>query len=219
MLTIQPVSANSYNRPAKVNFKGWEDDIDQGRQAIEDGQRALDGILGDDKVPQKLKKPVKFFKVLTNAALEGLAVFGSVMILADFFKKGKGSKVAGNFVEKMKPLAEKVAKGTKGVYEYVKAGAKKLAETNLGKKLVEKFNTFAATPKGKKVIEFAKKVFEKLCEVLDKAAKPFKNMDGDKVTKTTAATLGIGSGLTGAYEESMKNENITPDEEMEEGEI
>ena len=44
-------------------------------------------------------------------------------------------------------------------------------------------------------------------------------MDGDKVTKTTAATLGIGSGLTGAYEESMKNENITPDEEMEEGEI
>jgi len=218
MLAIQPVSTNNYNKPAKVNFKGWEDDISQGRQTIEDGQRALNEILNDQQVPDKLKKPVKFFKVLTNAALEGLAVFGSVMILGDFLKKGKGNKVVQQAVGKAKPVVDKALSFAEKLGELFKKGVEKAKETSIGKRIEAKLNEFFSTKKGKRILDHARKFKRQLSKVLEKVLAPIKNMNGDKATKGVATVLGIGSGATGAYEATMTPEERDPEmfDEVEE---
>ena len=218
MLTIQPVSTNSYNRPVRVNFKGWEDDISQGRQTIEDGQRALNEILNDTQVPDKLKKPVKFFKVLTNAALEGLAVFGSVMILGDFLKKGKGNKVVQQAAEKAKPIYNKTVEYAKNLGKLLQKGTEQAKNTSLGKKVMAKLGEFFGTMKGKRILVYARKCKRQLNKILEKVLSPIKNLNGDKATKSIATVLGIGSGATGAYEATMTPEERSPEmfDEVEE---
>lgn len=211
MLAIQPVSTNNYNRPAKVNFKGWEEDISQGRQTIEDGQRALNEILNDQQVPDKLKKPVKFFKVLTNAALEGLAVFGSVMILGDFLKKGKGSKVVLSAVEKAKPLGKQLVKAADELGKLSSKGIEKVKGTSIGKNIVSKLSKFFGTMKGKRILVHARKFKRQIAKILQKVLAPIKNLNGDKATKGVAAVLGIGSGATGAFEATMTPEERNPE--------
>ena len=45
---------------------------------------------------------------------------------------------------------------------------------------------------------------------IDKAIEPIKNINSDKAVKGTATVLGIGSGITGAYETTMRDD-ITAD--------
>ena len=220
MLAIQPVSASNYNRSSKVQFKGWEDEIAQGRQTIEDGQRAIDKILSDEQIPGKLKKPLNFFKVLTNAALEGLAVFGSVMILGDFLKKGKGNKVVLKATEKAKPIAKKAAEYAKDLGKLLQKGTERVKNTSWGQKVVSKIGKMLGTMKAKRMLvrvrQFSRAVLKPFNKILNKVLKPFnKNIDADKTIKGVATALGFGSGVTGAYEATMTPEerNNLPEED------
>ena len=212
MLAIQPVSANNYNKQSKVNFKGsWEDEIAESRQTTQEVQRAIDKILSDEQVPGKLKKPLNFFKVLTNAALEGLAVFGSVMILGDFLKKGKGNKVVLKATEKAKPIAKKAAEYAKDLGKIIEKGAEKAKNTTWGQKVVSKLGKLLGTMKAKRMLVRARKLGRAL-------TKPFKDMNLDKAIKRIAVFLGFGSGATGAYESTMtpaERNNLPPKQEVD----
>lgn len=219
MLTVQPYSTSSSiaKRPA---FKGeWDKaTIDQERDFIERQKEALDSVLNDDYVPDKMKKPFKFFKVLYNAALDGLAVFGAVFFMKDFIKKGANSKVAQKAVSTAKPAIDASAKGLKYVggklYDYCAKAYKFLRNTSLGQKSAELYNKFANTEAGKVVIKYTKVAASKAKTLLDKAISPIKGASVDKATNGLATVLGIGSGISGAYETAMKESPVKIEEEI-----
>jgi len=219
MLTVQPYSTTSSiaKRPA---FKGeWDkSSIDQERDFIERQKEALDSVLNDDYVPEKMKKPFKFFKVLYNGALDGLAVFGAVFFMKDFIKKGANSKVAQKAVSTAKPAIDASAKGLKYVggkiYDYSSKAYKFLRNTSAGQKAADLYNKFANTKTGKFVIKYTKIALSKAETLLAKALKPFKGASVDKATNGVATVLGVGSGVSGAYETAMKESPVKIEEEI-----
>ena len=216
MLTIQPVSVNQvYSR--KPAFKGYDNDaIKDDKKFMEDQVRELDEIINDSYVPEGIKKPFKFFRVLGTAALEGIAVFGSVVMLAGQAKKIGARINKSKVTQKVaKPLGSKILSGLQYIASKIGAGVKFLKGTKLGQKAVKQYRKFAQTKVGKAIIGFTKAAYRKSADFIKNM---LKKLDGDKVTKGTAATLGVGSGISGAYEEAVKNDEAkTSEEEFLEG--
>ena len=208
MLAIQQISTNNYNKPSKVQFKGWEDTIKDGKETVREVKDTLDGIMADTEVPDRLKTPVKWGRVIANAAMEGLAVGGSVLLLANLLKK----PTVINTVGKLKPMAGKIKNGAISAGSFIKdllvKGFNKASATSWGKKLLTKATEFLGTDKGAALLKYAKNIGNKISSIAQKVLKPFKNLTFDKVTNGLAATLGLGCGATGAYEASMNEENI-----------
>jgi hypothetical protein len=165
-----------------------------------------------------MKKPFKFFKVLYNGALDGLAVFGAVFFMKDFIKKGANSKVAQKAVSTAKPAIDASAKGLKYVggkiYDYSSKAYKFLRNTSAGQKAADLYNKFANTKTGKFVIKYTKIALSKAETLLAKALKPFKGASVDKATNGVATVLGVGSGVSGAYETAMKESPVKIEEEI-----
>ena len=205
MLTIQPVSANQIYSKRPV-FKGHDDSIEQDRKFLQDQLRDLDQVINDDVIPEKIKKPFKFFRVLGAAALEGVAVFGSVMALVGMAKrtgaKINNSEFSKKASEAAKPVGKMFAKGYEFLVSKAKAGFELFKKTKLGQKTAKYYHKFAASKIGKAIIGFTKQAYTKASEFVKNM---FSKVDGDKATKATATTLGVGSGISGAYEEAVKN--------------
>lgn len=218
MLTVQPYST-SVNVPKRPAFKGdWDkSSIDEERSFIERQAQALDTIINDDYVPDKMKKPFKFFKVLYNAALDGLAVFGAVFFMKDFIKKGLNSKVAQKIVKAVKPAINVSSKGLKyageKAAEGISAGYKFVRNTSLGMKIADLYNKFAITNAGKVVIDYANKGGAVAKKVALSVGESAKKINLDKTTNGIATVLGIGSGLSGAYETAMKESPVKVEED------
>lgn len=217
MLTIQPNFTNNYS--VKPAFKGWDKDtIAEERNFYERQRDELDDLISDDYVPDKIKKPFKFFRMAANAAISGLAVFGSAIAVASFFKKAAAKFVNNNATQKagekvVKPLGNKIASGIKYVANKITAGLEILKNTNIGKKCAETFAKFEKTEIGAKVVKIAKKVGKKIKDIAKKMVSPIKKMNYDNATKATATVLGVGSGAAGGYEEYMKASPIETQEE------
>lgn len=218
MLAIQPISVSNVSvSKTRPTFKGnWDkDSLDNERSFYERQRDELDNLINDDHIPEKIKKPFKFFRVLANGAIDGIAVFGSVMMLAGFLKKGSNSKIVNSITEAIKPMGGKVTNAAAGVMEYATNLLKKVSQTKLGKKAVNLVNKFAKSYKGKRVLVRLRKVLRYVASKLNQVLKPIKNLTGDKITKGAAAGLGIGSGLSGAYEASMEGQDMSALEEVD----
>ena len=219
MLAIQPISISnsrsaSSSRPA---FKGgWDkDSLDNERSFYERQREELDTLINDDHIPEKIKKPFKFFRVLANGAIDGLAVFGSVMMLAGFLKKGSNSQIVNKMTEAIKPMGGKVAAGAGKITELASKLAEKVSNTTVGKKVLGLFKKFASTYKGKKVLVIVRKLLRKASAIFKKILAPVKKMTKDGATKGIATGLGIGSGISGAYEASMEGQDLSALEDEE----
>jgi len=194
MLTIQP---NFTNYRSKPSFGLNRESLEENKNFYQESVEQLDEFLSNDYVPDSVKKPFKFFRVVGNAAFQGLAVFGSALGIAGFMKKGKAKIDGYNFV-----------KNAKSRVAGLKIGEKfgKMAE-NIKKS--ERYQEFKKTPFGAVTVEYAKKAND----LITKAVAPLKNMTYDKSTKTVATVLGTGSGLAGGYEEYISENPVITDEE------
>ena len=212
MLAIQPISVSNSStaKTVRPSFKGWDkESADAEKDFFEQQRQELDNLINDDNIPDKIKKPFKFFRVIANGAIEGLAVFGSVMMLAGLLKQTKSSKVAEGLADTIKPMGKKVAQGAKSITKVVSDLIQKAAKTKQGEQVINTYKKYAGTMKAKRKLVVLRKYYRSAKAVLNKILKPVKNITADKITKGTAAGLGIGSGLTGAYEASMKNQDLS----------
>lgn len=200
MLGISPVSYNNHSKSLSFGYN--KKDVDNDISFYKEQVAELDQFLNENYIPDKMKKPFKFFRTIANGAIDGLAVFGSTLMLASFVKKS-GAKINSNkyytkAVEHTKPLMEKLPKALTYIGEKISAGFDALVKTDLYKK-------FAGTKLGKRLIVDASVLAVKSEDAVAKAMKPVKNINTDKAVKGTATVLGIGSGVTGAYETSMRD--------------
>ena len=217
MLTVQPISYSN-RKSIQPAFKGWDkDSIEEDKNFFTRQKEEIDEIINDDYVPEGMKKPLKFFSMAANAAVSGLAVFGSALAISAFFKK-TGAKFVSNEtlqkgINKAKPIAEKLSKFTKDLGNKILAGLNLLKETKFGKNVSNLYEKFTKTPFGKKFAEYADKTLSKVSELTKKVLTPVKKVTYDKVSTATAAVLGTGSGLAGGYQEYIKESPAHPAEE------
>jgi hypothetical protein len=215
MLGISPVT---YNKSQSLSFGYNKKDVDQDINFYKEQVEELDQFLNEDYIPDKMKKPFKFFRTIANGAIDGLAVFGSTLMLASFVKKS-GAKIGANKYFKQtvtgsKSVMNKIADGfkfvggkiaevlNKGFDAIVNSSAyKKFTNTNIGKKI--KGDAAFIISKG---LDMKDAGAVKSQEIMKKVAEPIKNINTDKAVKGTATVLGIGSGITGAYETTMRDD-------------
>lgn len=195
MLTIQPNFTRNYSvRPAF----GWsESTIEEEKQFYQDRVDEIDGLLENNFVPESIKKPFKFFRVLGNAAFQGLAVFGSTLAVAEFLKKGKAKLSSYKFVQKSVDKFKNLKLGEKFNNVYLAA-----KNTNLGKKVSEYIDKFDKSELGLKVADLK----TKSKDTIKKVVTPLKKVN---YKNATAVVLGTGSGLAGGYEEFIKENPVT----------
>ena len=193
MLTIQP---NFTNYRSNTAFGYNKQSVEENKNFYQESVEQLDEFLSNDYVPDSVKKPFKFFRVIGNAAFQGLAVFGSALGLASFMKKGKAKVDSFNFVKNAKSHVSDLKIGEK---------AGKLVE-NI--KQSERYQEFKKTTFGAKAIEYAKQANE----LLGKVIAPIKRMTYDKSTKAVATVLGTGSGLAGGYQEYINEHPVVEEE-------
>jgi hypothetical protein len=223
MLGISPVSYNNHSKAPSFGYS--KQDVDNDINFYKEQVEELDQFINENYIPDKMKKPFKFFRTIANGAIDGLAVFGSTLMLAGFIKKS-GAKIGANkyynsAVNIAKSAIEKAPKGLKFIGEKIVKGFDKLlkspiyekfASSKWGKRLIVDASILAV--KGEDAIKVAMKPVKKLQEpIQNKIIKPIKNIDSDKAVKGTATVLGIGSGVTGAYETSMRNDEKAEVEE------
>lgn len=209
MLIVQPYSMANRSLKAPSFKSEWnEDTIKEKKAEMKEQSQALDKVLADEYVPEKIKKPFKFFKMLYSAALDGISVFGAVLLLKKPVKAGLDSKIVTGVLGKTKVLKDgagfvggKLAKG----FELL---GNALKSTKLGGKVVDSFDKFAQTKVGAGMVKVFDGVGGMFKTAAEKVTKPVKNMTFDKVTNSTAAVLGVGSGAAGAYEAHMEEHPI-----------
>ena len=208
MLGISPVSYNKYSKAPSFGYN--KQDVDNDINFYKEQVNELEQFLNEDHIPDKMKKPFKFFRIIANGAIDGLAVFGSTLMLASFIKKSSAkissNKYVKNTVEMAKPLAEKIPTAITFVGEkftglfdkFLKSSIyKRFADTKIGKRIIA--DTSFLYIKGKDMKSAA--------EIsINKATEPIRNINKDKAINGTAAVLGIGSGITGAYETTMRDD-------------
>ncbi len=212
MLGITPLSIS--NRSKSPSFQSMtKESIDSDIKFYKDQVDEIDQFLNEDYVPQKVKKPLKFFRTIANGAIDGLAVFGSTMMLSGFVRKS-GAKLTANqniqkLTQKAKPIIDLVPKAFSKIGDFFSKGLDKLVKTDT-------YQKFLSTKIGKKVMTNVALLFAKSEELADKLTKPIKNINTDKVTKGAATFLGIGSGVTGAYETAIENDKQVAVEDIDE---
>lgn len=190
MLGISPISYNSQSHSPSFGYskRDVDNDINFYKEQVEE----LDQFINENYIPDKMKKPFKFFRTIANGAIDGLAVFGSTLMLASFVKKSSAkinsNKYVKNAVEMAKPYAQKIPVAL----SYIKGQASKGLD-----ELVDR-NIISA-----KTEEKIKNAFKPLFDI---------HINSDKAVKSTATVLGIGSGITGAYETTMRDDIKNEDE-------
>ena len=184
MLGISPISNNSLSHSPSFGYgkREVDNDINFYKEQVEE----LDQFINENYIPDKIKKPFKFFRTIANGAIDGLAVFGSTLMLASFIKKSSAkinsNKYVKNAVEMAKPYAQKIPTALSYIKGQTSKGLKELVERNI--------------------------ISAKTEEKIRKAVRPLVDfhINSDKAIKGTATVLGIGSGITGAYETTIRDD-------------
>ena len=216
MLGISPVSYNSHSKAPSFGYN--KQDVDKDINFYKEQVEELDQFINENYIPDKMKKPFKFFRTIANGAIDGLAVFGSTLMLAGFIKKS-GAKIGANKYFKQtvtgsKSVMNKIADGFKFVGGKIAEGLNKGFDAIVGSSLYEKV---ANTKLGRKIkgdaafliakgLDMKDAGVLKSQEIMKKVAEPIKNINTDKAVKGTATVLGIGSGITGAYETTIRDD-------------
>lgn len=207
MLTIQPKLTHISSKTA---FKG-DENFD--RRAYENEKsyyqskaREFNEIEKDEDLPKVAKKGAKFFRIISEAVVKGLAVAWATTTSAALLKKIKSDKISKWVNDVVKPTGEKLKNATT-------VGIANIKNSKFATKIAEKFSRFVEKMdnnkfghyivsgfryigKGVKAVgRFIKKAFNII-------TKPFRKTTYDKAVKTTSTTLGVGSGAAAAYEEA-----------------
>ena len=184
MLGISPISNNSLSHSPSFGYgkRDVDNDINFYKEQVEE----LDQFINENYIPDKMKKPFKFFRTIANGAIDGLAVFGSTLMLASFIKKSSAkinsNKYVKNAVEMAKPYAQKIPTALSYIKGQASKGLKELVDRNI----------ISAKTEGK-IRDAVRPLFDI-------------HINTDKAVKGTATVLGIGSGITGAYETTMRDD-------------
>lgn len=200
MLGITPLLLNNRTKVAP-SFKGQTDDsVKENIDFYKEQVAELDQFLSEDYVSDKVKKPLKFFRVIANGAIDGLAVFGSTMMLAGFVKKS-GARISSNKYVKqvqgfMQPAIDLIPKGYTKLKGALLNGLGRVVQSN-------PYQKFISTKLGKRIMTNVGVLAIEAGDLAAKLVKPFKEIKTDKLIKGVAAFLGVGSGVTGAYETTL----------------
>lgn len=197
MLAIQPTGI-SQTASKYQNFKGesyaLDDETYSNKRRYYESQRdECDELIEDKYLPRSVKNAVKVGKVVAEGSLEGWAVAWAATKGAKF-SKTMVVKILNN--KMIKNLASKV--GDLGSLAKVKSAP---LLKDLGAKYTKLLDKLGQDKYGKYLangIKGAEKITNKIGTTL-------KGFTYDKATKITATTLGVGSGLAGAYNAGKEN--------------
>ena len=233
MLTIQPKFTQSVSNSV-VTFRGDDDSLNEARYSkkrsyYQRQKEEFEEILNDQYVPEGMKKGAKVFKIASEGILEGWAVTWAATkggkYLKSAFVKLANSKLAKGLKDILKPLN----KGLKEVGKnFTKSASKNIDNikqssfiTNMAKNLTKLEENLNKTGAGRAVVKTVKAIGKGLKatgrlikKFAQKIAQPFKKMTYDKAAKATASTLGVGSGIAGAYSAARESKNDKVDDSI-----
>ena len=216
MLAIQPVSLNSTSKNvAFKNIYDSKESYERERGYFVQQGRELDGIINDNNIPDSMKAPFKWARILTNGVVDGLAVGWAVMTGAKSCQKAVNSKTAKSVLSASKPIGEGFIKAMKNFGELIGKGFKKLTDNKFGNKVSNLYDKIANSKYGNATIDFMKKSTQVVVDFVNTVVKAVKSITFDKASKTTAGILGGGSGVAGAYA-TAREENPVEIEERDE---
>lgn len=227
MLTVQPKFTNQSSY--KTSFKGESDLINEEKynekkSYYQNQKMEFDKIINDEYVPEGMKKGAKVFKVASEGILEGWAVTWAATkggkCLKSGYLKAANSKFAKWATEMLKPLGKGLKKSSKNIKTSLLKGLENIKTSKLVTKTTNFFSkaeeTLNKTKLGQVVVATIKgigKAFKAVGKAISyiahKIAEPFKKVTYDKATKATASTLGVGSGIAGAYSAARKESKET----------
>lgn len=206
MLSIQP---NQISQTASKyqTFKGSSCVLDEEtyanrRSYYENQKHECDELLEDQYLPKGFKNAVKVGKVVSEGILEGWAVAWAATKGAKF-SKNIGLKVIDS------KFAKNIAKMFGNLAEFVKVKSSPLTK-KLGENFETVINKLDTNKYGKYVVKGLKAInngFKAVKAVVTTVLEKLgvKNFTYEKATKATATTLGVGSGLAGAYNAGKEN--------------
>ena len=219
MLSISPqFTANLNGRPA---FKGLGEGVDYESLSkdkvdfYKQQTQELEDMANDTLTPKPAKKLLHGAAVISAALLEGWAVFWGASKLSKVAKIGLMSFKDGKIYAKVKNMFKntgKIKSAVSSVVNFAKNNVNKLrnsnfAKTKTGDIVVKVVN--ALIKAGKAVGKGLKYVGKGLKAVGKFIYKPVEKHGAEKVydtvTKGVATTLGVGSGVAGAYSASIKD--------------
>ena len=223
MLTIQPKISN-YSAPKALNFKGtatFPDEDDYYKEKVDyfsKQAKEFNTLAEEESASTPFKKIMKGLGVVSTGILEGWAVMWGASKGAKFVKSGFMKAVDSNFAAKAKQIlspikagfsksAEKIkevganainalkeAKPLKYVAQKAKDFSQWVNSKSVGKVMGKAFNAIGKAIRT--VVNFVKKPFVKVKEAYDANSA---EQIYDKTSNVLAKTLGVGSGVTGAY--------------------
>jgi hypothetical protein len=191
MLAVQPVSINSY--PKKVSFQRNDRQVfEEDREFYEQQKREIENLLGDEKIPKKMRKFLNVANIITDGLISGCAVGCATAATAtcgkNTFNKLKGNKILKNAATGFKPMGEYASNGFAVLKHYA---------ADFTRKIFGKEN-------GQKIVDFAKKALDKINKFFNKI-NPFANVEKyDKATAKAATGLGVGAGVASAYAKAVE---------------
>lgn len=227
MLTVQPKFTNQSSY--KTSFKGDSDFINESKynekkSYYENQKSEFDKIINDEYVPEGMKKGAKVFKIASEGILEGWAVTWAATKGGKFLKSGYLKAANSKFVkwatEMLKPLGKGLKKSSKNIKTSLLNGLEKIKTSKPVTKTTSFLNkaeeTLNKTKLGQVVVatikgigKALKTVGKAISSIAHKIAEPFKKVTYDKAAKATASTLGVGSGIAGAYSAARKETKAT----------
>lgn len=221
MLTIQPNFTNYSSKPVfkgdafALDEQGYKKEKDYYKKKSEE----FDRIMNDDYLPKTAKKGAKIFKIVSEGILKGMAVAWGASVSASMLKKLKTDKLSKWFNKVAQPAAEKLKSVGQLLGEKVSQGYKAFTKTDFAKNIENKFTNLVERLNkneiGQYVLKGAKYLKKGIvwgANVIRKGikaiVKPFKDLTYDKAAKTVSTTLGVGSGLAGAYEAARQDSAV-----------
>ncbi len=205
MLTIQPkfTAGNAFRPSFRAEDADFltEDNYNEERDFFEKQIDGFDDIINDEYMPEKMKKGVKFLRIISEGILEGWAVAWGAKKGINFLRKTGtktlNSKTYTKAKEILTPAKEGLAKARQNIKKYIGEKLQKIGETQFGQKV-----------KNSKFGKFIKNAFEnisaKISAAKTKIQEKTNKITFEQATNATATTLGVGSGTAGAINSAIE---------------
>jgi len=214
MLTIQPNFTQRASQ--RLAFKGENDFItdekyNEKKAYYQNQVQEFDTLIKDDYIPDKLKKPLKYGKILAGSLLEGWAVFWAANKGAGFIKnsfiKSANSKLANEIGDIAKPAKKGIKDAGKKLADSISKKFGHIKDSKFMTNLAEKIDKLDKTRVGHVLVAGVKAVGHFIAKVAKAVVSPFKKITYDKTAHAASTTLGVGCGVAGAYNELRTDEN------------
>ncbi len=219
MLTIQPkITTGALKQSYRPAFKSHEEigefadeKYNDAKDFVRETKESIDEVMDDVNVPNSVKKVFKVLGTVATVVLDGVAVFWATTKGAKILKSAHGKIMNNEAVKSAINLLTPIKNGAKRTQRIAKIGIykqmKKLKANERYQKFMAPINKFFTENKyGKKIAAIYNYVKEGTSALIKKFKEKVGKVTYEKATNATAATLGTGSGVAGAYQ-AVKNDN------------